>query len=640
VKDRAALRHWIEQDSEWKKLEPTIQDFLEKFSQAQAYLGDEMALSGSFAGKAPAFLAIAEVRKPGLKEFLEKTVRELSAKSKPGVRILMPQQLVESASKEAPGNPIKDELLVLVRPDLVVAASEMTALRDFNEQLERRGGKNAVPSTFQERIRKEYAGGTANLAAADLHKLFAQLPPIAQREVGTLQRNGFDDLQYLIWNRRTAEQETFSNAELSFATARKSAAAWLGNSRRLTTLDFVSPQATMSLTLVLREPAQIFEEIRAMSGPNQNAFTSLASFEQMLKVSLKGDILASLTGEVTLELDAAGSRVPAWRVILGTKDSEHVRQTLDTLLAASPFAPQRFEQEGVLYTSIEIPQGVGTSSEIEARPAIKIGYAFFDGRLIFGSGSEAVAEAIRLHRKGESLGQSQTLLAHLPPGRGLEASGLFFQDPAAMWSLQLRRLSPELANAAGQLVGKGAPSVTIFYGDDKSIRAASRSTGMDVTTTLAVAAIAIPNLLRSRMAANEASAVGSLRTINTAEVVYATAYPKLGFASKLSKLGPNPAAPDKPTAEHADLIDQSLAGESCTQDGWCSKSGYRFNLKGACTSNPCIEYAVTATPTEANRTGMSSFCSTSDGIIRVKLEAGPLPTPLAVAECKKWQPIK
>jgi len=37
---------------------------------------------------------------------------------------------------------------------------------------------------------------------------------------------------------------------------------------------------------------------------------------------------------------------------------------------------------------------------------------------------------------------------------------------------------------------------------------------------------------------------------------------------------------------------------------------------------------------------MRSFCSTSDGIIRVKLEAGPLPTPLAVAECKKWQPIK
>src|SRR5215467_329761 len=639
VKDRAALRNWIAQNPEWNKLEPTIEDSLEKFSQVQAYLGDEVAFYGSFAGKAPAFLAIAEVRKPGVQEFLEKTVRELSAKSKPGVRILMPQQLVESASKPGPGNPVKDELLVLVRPDFVVAASEMTALRNCNEQLERRGGKNAVPSAFQERLGKEYASGTSTLAAADLHRLFAQQPPIAQPEMGTLQRNGFSDLQYLIWNRKTAEQETFSDAELSFAAPRRSAAAWLGNSRRLTTLDFVSPQATMSLTLVLRDPAQIFEEIRTMSGPNQNAFTSLAQFEQMLKVSLKGDILANLTGEATLELDAAGSRMPAWRVILGTKDSEHVRQTFDTLLAASPFAPQRFEREGVSYTSIEVPQGAGTSSELEARPAMKIVYAFSDGRLIFGSGSDTVAQAIRLHHNGESLEKSQTLLAHLPPGRGLEASGLFFHDPAALWSLELRRLSPELANAARQLLGQGAPSATIFYGDDKSIRVASRSTGMDVTTTLLVAAITIPNLLRSRMAANEASAVGSLRTINTAEVVYASAYPTLGFAPKLSKLGPNRVAPDKPTAEHADLIDQSLAGENCTPDGWCIKSGYRFNLKGAGTSKPCIEYAVTATPTEANRTGMRSFCSTSDGIIRVK-QAGPLTTPLAAAECKTWQPIQ
>ncbi len=46
-----------------------------------------------------------------------------------------------------------------------------------------------------------------------------------------------------------------------------------------------------------------------------------------------------------------------------------------------------------------------------------------------------------------------------------------------------------------------------------------------VAIILIIAAIAIPNLLRSRIAANEASAVGSLRTINTAEVTYASTYP-------------------------------------------------------------------------------------------------------------------
>src|SRR5437879_10100080 len=58
-----------------------------------------------------------------------------------------------------------------------------------------------------------------------------------------------------------------------------------------------------------------------------------------------------------------------------------------------------------------------------------------------------------------------------------------------------------------------------------------------VAIILIIAAIAIPNLLRSRMAANEASAVGSLRTVNTAEVSYATTYPAQGFATALGRLG-------------------------------------------------------------------------------------------------------
>src|SRR5258708_38876706 len=58
-----------------------------------------------------------------------------------------------------------------------------------------------------------------------------------------------------------------------------------------------------------------------------------------------------------------------------------------------------------------------------------------------------------------------------------------------------------------------------------------------VAIILIIAAIAIPNLLRSRMAANEASAVGSLRTINTAEVTYSTTYPNVGFAATIRALG-------------------------------------------------------------------------------------------------------
>src|SRR6202047_2920837 len=92
-----------------------------------------------------------------------------------------------------------------------------------------------------------------------------------------------------------------------------------------------------------------------------------------------------------------------------------------------------------------------------------------------------------------------------------------------------------------------------------------------VAIILIIAAIAIPNLLRSRMAANEASAVGSLRTINTAEVTYSTTYPALGFAV-LASLGGAPATcatATGATSTGACLIDNVLATTAV-------KSGYSF----------------------------------------------------------------
>ena len=85
-----------------------------------------------------------------------------------------------------------------------------------------------------------------------------------------------------------------------------------------------------------------------------------------------------------------------------------------------------------------------------------------------------------------------------------------------------------------------------------------------VVIILVVAAIAVPNYLSSRMAANEASAVGCMRTISTALMVYANAYPSVGYPDALSNLSDggdasNCVAPSIPTATKACLIDESLA---------------------------------------------------------------------------------
>ena len=95
-----------------------------------------------------------------------------------------------------------------------------------------------------------------------------------------------------------------------------------------------------------------------------------------------------------------------------------------------------------------------------------------------------------------------------------------------------------------------------------------------VAIILIIAAIAIPNLLRARMAANEASAVASVRTINTAEITYRSTYPTVGFAAALTNLGGAIGAACVPAQATACLIDAVLSNNG--NPAGSGKSGYLF----------------------------------------------------------------
>ncbi len=126
-----------------------------------------------------------------------------------------------------------------------------------------------------------------------------------------------------------------------------------------------------------------------------------------------------------------------------------------------------------------------------------------------------------------------------------------------------------------------------------------------VAIILIIAAIAIPNLLRARIAANESSAVASIRTLNTGQISYYSAYPTVGFAGTLGALAGTSCAP--PTSAGACLIDTQLASGS--------KSGYNFALSGV-SGTPASTYQVIASPLAVNQSGTRYFCSFADAVVR------------------------
>ncbi len=126
-----------------------------------------------------------------------------------------------------------------------------------------------------------------------------------------------------------------------------------------------------------------------------------------------------------------------------------------------------------------------------------------------------------------------------------------------------------------------------------------------VAIILVIAAMSVPNLLKSRLSANEASAVSSLRTINTAQATYAITYPTTGYADNLAKLGA-PAGGGPVGPNNAGLLDWVLG--CATQP--CQKSGYTFaiiNPQGV----PISAYQTTGTPVTPGTTGVRGFCGSN-----------------------------
>jgi type IV pilus assembly protein PilA len=155
-----------------------------------------------------------------------------------------------------------------------------------------------------------------------------------------------------------------------------------------------------------------------------------------------------------------------------------------------------------------------------------------------------------------------------------------------------------------------------------------------VAIILIIAAIAIPNLLRARMAANDSSAAASERTIITAEVGYYAAYPTIGYAAALANLGG--ALPCVPAVATGCLIDNNLAQNG--NPAGTGKSGYTFVATGtAPTAALPAQFETEGVPL-SNQTGTKSFCAVDDGVVRTNTP-GNLGAAGGYAGCQAFLPM-
>jgi|1185.fasta_scaffold942617_1 type IV pilus assembly protein PilA len=124
-----------------------------------------------------------------------------------------------------------------------------------------------------------------------------------------------------------------------------------------------------------------------------------------------------------------------------------------------------------------------------------------------------------------------------------------------------------------------------------------------VAIILTIAAIAIPNFIRSKMVANEASAANSMRAIGTAQTTYMLTYPQIGYADNLTKLGA-PAGNGPVSSANAGILDFVLG---CTSQP-CSKHGYNFTIVNSSGSPTITSFTAAGTPVLVGQSGQRGFC--------------------------------
>jgi len=156
----------------------------------------------------------------------------------------------------------------------------------------------------------------------------------------------------------------------------------------------------------------------------------------------------------------------------------------------------------------------------------------------------------------------------------------------------------DIKKKAGQLKGNGLAIAGMVMGYAQVVL---------IPFILIIAAIAIPNLLRARMAANESSAVGTLRTYHRAMVNYATQCQNIGFPASVTNLGAGSG-----DCQGAELVDALLAAPAAI------KNGYRFFYSPGSADNlgHVVSYTINADPVSENTSGMRHFFTDESGVIR------------------------
>jgi hypothetical protein len=476
------LRNWWKQQQKGRG--PKLEDVLNQLKMFNGYLGDEIVFAMAKDGtEYAAPVVLAKVRQGGLEAFLQKEGRKLSSDpSQAALQVVRDPWAVVPATNRP--------LLVYVNNDLLIASPDVAELQRTALR-EKQGGSGAFAETpFYQQITRSYQQGAEYLFCADMEQIVAQnvqadnksheLPP------------GIADVRYLTMEHREVGGKPESRADLMFASERQGVASWLEAPAPMGSLEFVSPNASMVTSAVIKNPRNIMEEVFKMIGSGDPNFTQhLADFESQTGVNVLNDLTAPLGGEVTMAFDGPMIPTPRWKLIFEVNDPTTLQATIAKLVDS-------FNRQGnakghtLQLTSRQVGSRtyfvIGSPNKVNA----EVDYTFVDNYLIAAPDIATISRAIQSREAGFTLPHSSAFQALLPNDGYTNFSAIFYHNigpvvgPLAEQLKSSGALTPQQQQSIAALKANSAPGLIYAYGEPDRIVVASNTgfMGFDLGTLL------------------------------------------------------------------------------------------------------------------------------------------------------------
>src|SRR5580658_8814 len=477
-----ALRSWWNQQQHGKS--PKLTDLMDQLKTFSSYLGDEIvfALPKEGANDSKPIM-LARVRQPGLEDFLQGELTHYSGTGPAPGSLQIVHDL--SAVPQSANHPF----LVYVNNGVLVASPDVAELQRTVARMQESGASHFTETPLYEQVLHAYQQGASWLFCADMEQIVAQhvhdgsdhqLPP------------GIGDVRYLMLERREVGGKTENQAALTFASERRGVASWLAAPASMGGLEFVSSDASMVSSLVIKNPKSIVEEMFQMIGSaDQNFQRDLEQFETKTGVRVVDDIAAPLGGEVTFAFDGPVLPTPRWKVILEVYDPATLQSTIGKLIesfnreagnSGGPFQLAQRQVGSQTYYTLH-------NSE---QPNLEIDYTYVDSYLIAGPDIGTLSRAIQDRQSGNSLAHSQNFQALLPSDGYTNFSAIFYHNTGPVVGPLLEQiktidtLTPQQQQSIATLQANTAPGLIYVYGEPDRIVVASDSgfMGFDLGTLL------------------------------------------------------------------------------------------------------------------------------------------------------------